>query len=298
MSKGDSMRNSFNENKNIIHSKGIIDENYILISADEEFYRFVGPNIRLITDVIHQVDMDDFLFVVERLNAFAPKSMVIRLRRFDNTFRWCLVTIERNKYNSVDKEYINIEISDIINLNNHYIALNKAFDMEKEKYRYNRLIDSEKLLSEIKSEIENNPDSQLHLAIFSIDNLSHLIKNQDIDLIENLLDEIATELAEIVGERGMIARYGENQFMIALRNVGNESNLRSFVESARTKIKWMYINREVALNIIFTVGISEYPRNGKDFETIQNKVFKAFDLAREKGGQCYVIYKEELHGEL
>lgn len=292
------MRNEGIDSKNIIHSNGIIDENYAIISADEELYCFLGPTIKLITDAIHQVDMDDFLYVMERLNKFAVKSMVLRIRRFDNTFRWCLVTVEKSQVDVGGKEHVDIEISDIINLNNHYLALTKAFDMKKQEYKYESLMSQEELFEIAGREINNNTETQVHLLLFSIDKTEEMIQTYGKEFVDSMLDEISTALVEYVGERGFVARFEDNRFLIMLKNVGNESNLRSFIESSRNKIRWMYVSRGSALNMQFTIAISECPRNGRTLDIIQKKLYKAFELAQNKGGHCYIIYKEELHGEL
>ncbi len=292
------MRNDGINSKNIIHSNGIIDENYAIISADEELYCFLGPTIKLITDAIHQIDMDDFLYVMERLNKFAVKSMVLRIRRFDNTFRWCLVTVEKSQVHVGGREHINIEISDIINLNNHYLALTKAFDMKKQEYKYASLMSQEELFEIAGREINDNTETQVHLLLFSIDKTEEMIQTYGKEFLDSMLDEISTALVEYVGERGFVAQFEGNRFLIMLKNVGNESNLRSFIESSRNKIRWMYVSRDSALNMQFTIAISECPRNGRTLDIIQKKLYKAFELAQNKGGHCYIIYKEELHGEL
>lgn len=292
------MQNKGMDNKNIIHSNGIIDENYAIVSADEELYCFLGPTIKLITDAIHQVDMDDFMYVMESLNAFAVKSMVLRIRRYDNTFRWCLVTVERTQVNVDGKTHTNIEISDIINLNNHYLALTKAFDTGKKEFWYDDLMPSEELFEMARHEIDDIGENQIHLLLFGIDRAEEMEESLGKELFHSILDEIATELVEFVGERGHVAHYDGNRFLILLKNVGNESNIRSFLESSRTKIRWMYVSRSSALNMEFTIGVSECPRNGKTFDIIQKKLFRAYELAANKGGHCYIIYKEELHGEL
>lgn len=292
------MQKSLNENKNIIHSKGIIDENCVLISADEEFFRFIGPNIKVFTDSIHQVDLDDFLYVLEQLNAFAPKNLVLRIRRFDNTYRWCLVTISKSQFNINGTEHIEVEISDVINLNNHYMALTKIFNENKEEYAYEKLMSHNELFDIVSKEISTENTNQISLIYFGIDNTDEMIKNYGRDFYKKKLDEISTELIAFVGERGKVAKSENGNLLVMLKNVGNESNLRSFIESSRSKIRWMYVSRNSAFNINFTIGVAETPKNGKTFDVLIKKLNKAYELAGKKGGNCYVIYKEEIHGEI
>lgn len=292
------MRETTHDNRNMIHSKAIIDDNYVIKSADEEFYSFIGPNIRLITDAIHQVDIDDFINVVEHLNVFAPKNMVLRIRRADNTYRWCLMSLSKEVNSVNNNEHINIEISDIINLNNHYLALTRVFEVKKNEIRYSELMHSEELFEKVRSMMESETPPQIDLILLSIDDKSIIKNKYGEDFLKKMLDEIATELCDFVGERGFVSEFSDERYIIMLRNVGNEGNLRAFLESTRAKLKWKYVNRTDSINLSFTFAISETPRNGKDFELIKKKLLKAYDIAVSRGNGHYIIYKEELHGEL
>lgn len=292
------MQNKIVDSKSIIHSKAIIDENYQIISADEEFFRFAGPTIRLITDAIHQVDMDDFLYVVERLNAFEEKSMVLRIQRYDNTYRWCLMNISKLQVNIDGAEHINIELSDIINLNNHYIALTRVFETDKDKFIYTGLADYTEVLDTARKEIDELQNGQTHLVLFTVDHMEDIRKQYGEDFYKSMMNEISTEMVEYVGDRGIVSKYHDNGFLIMLKNVGNEGHVRSFLEASRAKLRWMFASRESSLRLTFTIATSECPRNGKIYNNIEKKLFKAYEISKNKGGNNYVIYKEELHGEI
>ena len=48
----------------------------------------------------------------------------------------------------------------------------------------------------------------------------------------------------------------------------------------------------------FSIGISRYPDNGTDWKLLTNKLIRASEIAVNKGGNRYIIYKEAIHGEL
>lgn len=292
------MQDKVVESKSIIHTKAVMDENYHIISADENFFRFVGPTIRLMTDVVHQVDLDDFVYVAERIDAFEEKSMVVRLQRYDNTYRWCLLTVSLSQVSLEGKRHLNIGVSDILNLNNHYMALTRVFETDKNKFVYSELDDHTKVLAAAKKDIEELHSGQVHLVLLTIDRLEEIRKEYGEEFYHSMMNEMSTELMEYVGGRGMVARYEENGFLILLRNVGNESNVRSFLESTRAKLCWMLVSREASLKLTFTIATAECPRNGRIYDRIEKKLFRAHEIGRRKGGDNYIIYKEELHGEL
>ena len=49
---------------------------------------------------------------------------------------------------------------------------------------------------------------------------------------------------------------------------------------------------------LFSIEIGRYPDNRTDFKVITDKLIKATDIAISKGGNRYIIYKEDIHGEL
>ena len=51
-------------------------------------------------------------------------------------------------------------------------------------------------------------------------------------------------------------------------------------------------------HVILKMKFHSYPSNGMDMRIVHRKLVKALQMAQEKHTNCYVIYKEHLHGEL
>ena len=105
-------------------------------------------------------------------------------------------------------------------------------------------------------------------------------------------------IKSVIKDRGIGARFGGDEFMIVLKDLGPESAIRAVAESIRTQISWAFPEKVLAEHITCTIGISEAPRNGTDFDTIFNKADRALYIGKQKGKNRYIIYKEQLHGEL
>ena len=88
------------------------------------------------------------------------------------------------------------------------------------------------------------------------------------------------------------------KYIIAIKNINKEVKLRAFLEHIRTQISWHCKFIDSSYNIEFSIGIGRYPDNGKDLDLIKKKIQKAINMARSKGGNRYIIYKEFLHGEI
>ena len=51
-------------------------------------------------------------------------------------------------------------------------------------------------------------------------------------------------------------------------------------------------------HVTASIGVSEYPVDGSEYEELMRKADKALYLAKEKGKNRHIIYEERLHGKL
>lgn len=116
------MNDNVKEKYHLTDGYAIIDNNFCVVSANENFYRFVGiARYYTLMDYIHQVDLNDFIEVSNSLRINTSKSMVIRMRRVDNSYRWILVDVRRcelEHYNTDGTEreayeYLELKLNDI-----------------------------------------------------------------------------------------------------------------------------------------------------------------------------------------
>ena len=121
------MKHNYLDNYELVNGYALIDTDFSIITANEKMYKFLGAVRKAaISDAIHQVDIDDFINVSNNLRIGQSKSMVLRMKRVDNSYRWVLMDIKRlYMSNNHKKEYIELNISDVIGLKNHTNHLNE-----------------------------------------------------------------------------------------------------------------------------------------------------------------------------
>jgi hypothetical protein len=74
--------------------------------------------------------------------------------------------------------------------------------------------------------------------------------------------------------------------------------LRNILYSISKHIEDCYKDRFEGFNLSCSIGASEYPRNGTDFDLLFKKADRGLYIAKKKGRRRYIIYKENLHGEI
>jgi len=412
----------------LIDGSAIIDNNFVIVTANESLYRFMGIlTLYTIIDIIHQVDLDDFIDVANSLRPNSEKSMVIRMKRFDNSYRWMLAKVKRFISNIDDnstKEYIELHVSDILAVeklkdsynelllkSNHIMAIegniyftydcktkiisfysyvdNKimqmsecpisawikslidinsvgskstnelhliyddfmncknefyyklksnyfSFDNEPQSLaikgstifdkmkpsiivgsiqnndncgigysRYTYLHSREHELfsfSEINDYVcENiliNSKCQISLILIEIDGFDELKQTKGDDFVAELYSSVINTTKEMVGYRGVVGSYKLGTVYIAIKNIISDLSTRAFIESLRNQISWNYKQLNQKYDITFSIGISRRPSNGTNHEVLLKKSLKALDIAKEKGMNRFIIYLDNVHGDL
>lgn len=123
--RGEDMDINYIEKYELINGYAVVDADFSVITANENMYKFMGISTKYtIADIIHQVDIDDFIDVANSLRMDQRKTMVLRMKRVDNSFRWVLVDLKRSKINNeANTEYLEMNVSDIIALKKHNESL-------------------------------------------------------------------------------------------------------------------------------------------------------------------------------
>ena len=296
--------NNYIDEYELTNGYAVVDRNFSIVTANEPMYLFLGMSKHYsIMDAIHQVDIDDFIDVANSLRPEIKKSMCIRMRRIDNSYRWVIVDIEKKVIPNTDSsEYLELHISDVLvirELNKKLQQQIKAFKNETAENRNLLIMQPEPAIKEfcIKN-IESDNNCQLSLIYLEVDNIEQFKATHTDDECHRITYVIEDTILKAIDDRGVLGRLNDFKYIIAIKNINKEVKLRAFLVHIRTQISWHCKFIDSSYNIEFSIGIGRYPDNGKDLDLIKKKIQKAINMARSKGGNRYIIYKEFLHGEI
>jgi GGDEF domain-containing protein len=296
--------NNYIDEYELTNGYAVVDRNFSIVTANEPMYLFLGMSKHYsIMDAIHQVDIDDFIDVANSLRPEIKKSMCIRMRRIDNSYRWVIVDIEKKVIPNTDSsEYLELHISDVLvirELNKKLQQQIKAFKNETAENRNLLITQPEPAIKEFcLKNIEADNNCELSLIYLEVDNFEQFKATHTDDEFHRITYVIEDTILKAIDGRGLLGRLDDFKYIIAIKNINNEVKLRAFLEHIRTQISWHCKFIDSSYNIEFSIGIGRYPNNGKDLDLIKKKIQKAINIARSKGGNRYIIYKEFLHGEI
>jgi diguanylate cyclase (GGDEF)-like protein len=145
---------------------------------------------------------------------------------------------------------------------------------------------------------EGNKDRKHYMVLLDIDDFKSINDNFGHQVGDRAIYLLASVLQQIVGDAGIVGRYGGDEFYILTDRVQDEEKLRSVLRrikyhvSARAKEE---LNME---KFNLSMGISLYPDDGNNYKDLLALADKCLYIAKEKGKNRYIIYRPEMHKDI
>jgi diguanylate cyclase (GGDEF)-like protein len=112
---------------------------------------------------------------------------------------------------------------------------------------------------------------------------------------DQMLQYVASKLSSYVREQDVIARFGGDEFMILLTGINHIEEMDGFVRGILEYLREPFFFDKQELYITASIGISMYPTNGSDVETLIKYADIAMYRAKEKGGNTHEIYNPDMN---
>lgn len=142
----------------------------------------------------------------------------------------------------------------------------------------------------------NRKDGQVRwLVIIDIDDFKHINDTYGHIFGDQVIRRVAEIMQVLVGQRGVIGRFGGDEYVIVLEKVETRDQLKTLL---KTIAKELALAFDPKTRVTASIGVSEYPVDGNEYEELMRKADKALYLAKEKGKNRHIIYEERLHGKL
>lgn len=146
-----------------------------------------------------------------------------------------------------------------------------------------------------KKRIAEEKEKRIVIAILDVDNFKSVNDTFGHLYGDKVLARVGGRLKVIVGEDGVIGRIGGDEFMIVFNGLDDDQVLRGMLRAIRTQIKWEFAEDFENLSITCSIGASIFPVNGRDYEDLFKKADCCLYIAKEKGRDRYVFFRDEMH---
>lgn len=107
-----------------------------------------------------------------------------------------------------------------------------------------------------------------------------------------VLKEIANRLSKFINTNGKLIKFGGDEFVILTNNFSEEKTIE-FTEGILSLFSFPFTINETEVFISASIGISYYPKNGKELDAIIKKADIAMHYAKQEGN-IYQLYNKSL----
>ncbi|MEH7385419.1 EAL domain-containing protein [Bacillus sp. JJ1521] len=156
----------------------------------------------------------------------------------------------------------------------------------------NRRFLNEKLEQEIV--ISKTLQKQFALMILNLDRFKYVNDTLGHHIGDKLLKEFSFRLNEILGEEDILTRVDGDEFVILIRNILDTERVIAFAKMMINSIEKPFCIHNYEIFVSTSVGISFFPIDGEDYETIVKHANSALYKAKSKGNNTYQIYTSSL----
>ncbi|OUS12537.1 diguanylate cyclase [Gammaproteobacteria bacterium 53_120_T64] len=117
------------------------------------------------------------------------------------------------------------------------------------------------------------------------------------DAGDELLIEVAKRLNQALRETDTVARLGGDEFVVLLPEMNEEAQLSAVARKVLSAVGQPFRLAEQDLRITVSIGISVFPGDGEDEQTLLKNADIAMYHAKEGGKNNYAFYSEELNAD-
>ena len=115
---------------------------------------------------------------------------------------------------------------------------------------------------------------------------------------DRLLQEIADRIIEAAGPNSLVARIGGAEFAIVLKEVRDTGKVIAVADRIVANLSAEYSFFGHSLNVFCNLGISMFPRDGKDSESLIKTADIAMSCSREEGLNCFRLFTDEMKSKV
>lgn len=112
---------------------------------------------------------------------------------------------------------------------------------------------------------------------------------------DKLLQEVAQRLLDAIRSTDTVSRQGGDEFVLLLSEVVDEHAVSTFVDKMCRMLNTPYVINDQELHVGCSIGISMFPEDGDDAETLIGNADLAMYHAKKSGRDRYHFFKPEMN---
>lgn len=149
-------------------------------------------------------------------------------------------------------------------------------------------------------QIENARRTKKTIGLFymDLDNFKDINDTMGHDVGDQFLIEISRRIERCIRKSDMACRLGGDEFTLLLTNIQNEQDVTVVAQNLIDEISKPYVYKDHEIQAGGCIGISLYPRDGIDYQTLSKNADIAMFRAKKSGKNQFCFFQEEMNKEV
>ena len=141
-------------------------------------------------------------------------------------------------------------------------------------------------------------NKQFALVILDLDNFKYINDGYGHLFGDHVLVEYAKALEKVFKDRGVVGRYGGDEFIGVCEDVQEYNDIWQFLHDALALPKLLADKKLREMSITCTLGSSRFPLDATSLDGLFELADKALYRGKMKGRNCFIIYLHEKHANI
>jgi diguanylate cyclase (GGDEF)-like protein/PAS domain S-box-containing protein len=160
----------------------------------------------------------------------------------------------------------------------------------------NRMLFNDRLTQAIALAVRQ--DKQLAVMFVDLDHFKKINDSLGHEIGDKLLKSVASRLVSCVRRTDTVSRIGGDEFVILLSQVEHGEDAAVSSRKILRALAEPHLIDNKSLDINVSIGVSTFPIDGPNAESLMNKADTAMYEAKQLGRNNYRFYKREMHARL
>src|SRR5450755_3209459 len=117
------------------------------------------------------------------------------------------------------------------------------------------------------------------------------------DVADELLARTAERLQKNVRQTDTVSREGGDEFAVLLAGISDVHAIARIAQTLLSAVAEPFDLDLNALTMSLSIGISAYPDDGRDFDTLRNQADTALHHAKESGRNAYRFFSKQMSAD-
>jgi len=156
------------------------------------------------------------------------------------------------------------------------------------RYKFNKEIQT----------LVKNENVKFAMCVLDLDGFKHINDNMGHDAGDELLIKLSEAIQSALPENGEVYRLGGDEFAIIFTDIKDRATVEEYVKKINMAVSEPMHVRGTVINLEYSLGISIFPDDTKDWVELMNFADAAMYHVKETGKNGYYFHNESLRAKL